>query len=555
MLNADLFKKNNNSLPFVFLLVLVFVVLKLFMLSNAFHVDTMLYVDAVRAFIATGKIPEDFFFLHRIVNVWLYLPFYYFFKMPGVAGATLLFYLLFGVFYMRVVKEIFNAKTALFSFLLLTFTPAALITVTHLKEDFNALLFLFASLSLLLSLHRKDLKKQALFCFFSGIVFSLGLLAKDTLLFLGILPLLLIGVDRNKILFRRNSFFNYICFVMGVILLLLLLCPAYLTQVLRLFNDAQIYRLAIFSLEKNLWKHNSYILLKSLLHVWWLIPLFFYGVYDAVKTKQLRRIGFAFVFTVYLFFLGGSNGFRMRLGFWLGLLFIPTAVYALFETVSQRFKLKIFFMVGLLLISISNFIVVYPLLDLRSKVNFVEIFYSEAAKKIPEGSLVIGMDTLDVLKFFAGDKISYQSHPLNPLVAEIDKFISDLKVKNQEGVRIFVLPDFFNYGGSNVNYLRQELFAAFKLSESYLGFYSMYHHMDYFVKEDSYVKTLQAKIKTGTLKILDKGEIPLNNSAAKIVIKECIYQDLEGKQSSIIYYVYKNIVLPLRTAKVYELIA
>lgn len=550
----EVVKKIKNIIPLTLLFGVVFLVFKHFMLNNAFHVDTMLYVDAVRAFLKTGMIPDDFFFLHRICNVWIYLPFYHLFGISGVSALTLGVYLLFGVFYIQVVEKIFDRRCALFSFLVISFVPSVMISVTHLKEDFNALLFLFASVSVALCQTHRFFRKEQVACFLSGVLFALGLLCKDTGVFFILLPVTAICVGNEK-----KYSFSVLCskllsFGIGVTLLITIVCPAYIKQVLRLFTSEDVFRLSVFSLDGSLWQRNCSMLLKSLSYAWLLIPAFLYGLYLCLKHKRNMQFVFVVIFLVYLFFLGGSNGFRMRLGLWLSVCFVPLAVSGLLAIPLCAKKFRIFCSLLLCALTILNFVSVYHFLNLRRQINFVEQFYSQAAAAIPDDSVVIGMDTLKVIKFFAGDRLVYKTHPLFPDEKQIKIFKNELSEYGRAGKRIFMLPDFFSYGGRNVELLRETLFNAYSFEEAYLGFYAMYHHMDYFVTLSRYLQMLKNQKEIVVLNFHVKGEIPLIDGD-KILIKEIVYTDRKKQEGRTLFYLYKNIVLPLRTAKVYELVA
>lgn len=556
-----MFFKHKSFLAASFLFLFVFAVFKMFTLNTAFHVDTMIYVNGVKSLMTSGKLPVDFFFFHRIVNVWLYLPFFLFFEMNGIAWVTILLYLLFGFFYVSFLSKGFGRLCALFSFLLVSFAPATLITVTHLKEDYNAMLFCFISLGLAISFYRNVEKysavRQYVVSAMTGLFFGLGLLCKETLVFAFIAPFSFILFSGEKKLFNKtkivNIFAMLFCFCLGV----LVLCPDYIDQVLKLVSGDEFYRITVFSLKAKYWKFALGQMGKGF-YMWWvLLPGFFYAVYVLIRQRKFMLLVFPFMFFVYLFFLGGSNGFWLRLTVWVLVWSVPVSVYGFLSfadvfcgTVKKNVQVVVFFL--FLVASFFNFKHVYPLLDLRKNINFMETFYTNCLDGAPDGSVVIGMDNLDVLAFFEGDRFVYKKHSINVTEKEVDDFIAGLKEDIASGKRVFMLPDFFSYSENFEKYFQQQVESSFYMHESYTGLYSFYHRMDYFMDYDTYLEDLVQKRNVDVIEEKDEGIILLNDSGDKLEIKEISLKENTGEIFSFKVFFYKGVLVPLTQKTLFE---
>jgi hypothetical protein len=115
-------------------------------LHRPYHLDTVLYVEDILAFLRDRAAPSAF--PTRPGNAWAYLPAYALLGEAGLRwtnvvtlGATLALYLL-------ALRRDFGETEAWASAVTLATTPAIVLTVTHLKEDTNALVLLAAALAL-----------------------------------------------------------------------------------------------------------------------------------------------------------------------------------------------------------------------------------------------------------------------------------------------------------------------------------------------------------------------------------------------------------------------
>ncbi len=145
-----------------------------------YHFDTALYLQSVRDAAHTGTLVHPF--PTRPLDTYVYWIADRLWGVGGPAVASVIAIGLFAAAYYAAVKRFFGAPVGFASTLLVLFTPATLITVTHLKEDFWALLML--AVALILAASGGWMRALA-----AGIAFGLSLLFKEVPIFA--LPLLL----------------------------------------------------------------------------------------------------------------------------------------------------------------------------------------------------------------------------------------------------------------------------------------------------------------------------------------------------------------------------
>jgi len=112
-----------------------------------YHIDTVGYVEAAKTALATGTPPRAT--ESRFLNAYWYIPFLWVAHEQGIKALSVSLVLAFSLFYYLVVRREWGRHVAITASLMLLTTPAAVITVTHLKEDFAGLLLLVVALWIL----------------------------------------------------------------------------------------------------------------------------------------------------------------------------------------------------------------------------------------------------------------------------------------------------------------------------------------------------------------------------------------------------------------------
>jgi hypothetical protein len=152
----------------------------LYTLPYPYHLDTVGYLKWIQDYASTGKVPSDF----RLTNTYLYFYPVQVFGEVGIKVVMVTVITLFTGCYYLLVKRDFCTTTAFTSALVLLTVPTTLIAVTHLKEDYNALLFLVLALLLL------KVRLTWRYSVAAGGCYGLALLFKD--FSLALMPILLV---------------------------------------------------------------------------------------------------------------------------------------------------------------------------------------------------------------------------------------------------------------------------------------------------------------------------------------------------------------------------
>lgn len=137
-----------------------------------YHIDTVGYVEAARTALATGTPPPAFD--SRFLNAYWYIPFLWVGHEQGIKALSVSLVLAFSLFYYLVVRREFGRLVAIAASLMLLTTPATVITVTHLKEDFAGLLLLVTALWIV----GRDASLPRIA--FAGFLYGLACLSKET---------------------------------------------------------------------------------------------------------------------------------------------------------------------------------------------------------------------------------------------------------------------------------------------------------------------------------------------------------------------------------------
>jgi hypothetical protein len=486
----------------------------IFTLASPYHLDTVIYLESVEQILQADEVVHPF--SNRFLNAYLYLLPVALWGEAGVKWLTVLTAGLFLVGYYFLVRRNFASFLALPSALLLASAPVTVMTVTHLKEDYNALL-LFTLSALVLG--RRPTAARALP---AGVLYGLSLLCKEFPLFLG--PFLIAYIyllQHNPRSFRE--LFDYrravgslpalLTFLLGLAVVLFLLMPEYFSVIGSM--TASPYNgqfLGPFSRIQgkgfNLWKEG----------ILYLHPVSWLAVLALVRALRLRRfmtllwfITFAAVFLV----LSNTTVVRARVFgpalFFLLPLIVDGAV-ALFEGIpklvealrrrngggegspalgrilfrplpGKTFDLPrtaVFILVAGL--SLMQAAYVMPTLEYRLKYHPQKEFFGALGESLPPDALLLGMDNCRVATYYSG--LQCLRHPVDPDEGQYRDFLKEV-ASRREGRRLFILPDFMAYDRDGV--LRENLGKDFKLEEAYAGITEDFHRLTYGKDMDSVI--------------------------------------------------------------------
>lgn len=511
------------DLRLILLLAVVALFYSAFTQRAPYHADTASYVESAKEFLATGAFSRSFD--RRLLNVYAYVPFVWAMGASGIKALSIVAVLGFCVFYYLTLRREFDTGVAVGASLLLLSVPASVITVTHLKEDFFALLFLTAALWMLgpaPSLRR---------CAGAGAAFGLACLSKEYPLIL--LPFMLGQValrrtpvdglrDLLRITWLRGAAPAWGAFVVVAAATILLISPrhlAYLYAATASPHTGQFLGVgsAVQPIGFQFWREGMLYL--AGVHLV-LLPL----VVGALWRGQLTRLLWFFgALSTFLFF---SNLSVVR-----GRLFAATAFFtapliadalsrALAWVIHRRHAAQapvekpsrarpgqgraplplreapsgapVALHAGALYAIITAFALlqvsyVLPTLTYRLAYPPQAEFYGGVRDSLPSNRLLLGMDNCVLARYYGDCPCLARS--LDPGAAGSQAFLAALS--ESLAVRpVYVLPDFFSYDSGGV--LRREFQKTFRLERAYMKLGEDYHDMTYGLRMSEVVRKIEA---------------------------------------------------------------
>ncbi|MBF0457537.1 MAG: glycosyltransferase family 39 protein [Nitrospirae bacterium] len=474
-------------------------VLLAFTLREPYHYDTVLYMKTVDVFKDSSKL--QCFFDARCVTGYTLVP------LSIILGKltlpiTIALSALAGLFFYYLwIKELAGFRSAFISTLFLFATPAALMTITHLKEDFIGLMYMTAALWL-------AGKGRPSYCkYISGIVLGLAILSKDTItLFLPFFAFyvyitsadikdawtdMLIPANLKKGLIRVGIIMSAAIIVSFIIdsshfigLIRKTKSP-YDGQFLGVFSD-------LFSTGVAFWRYG----VGDILFIGQFIGLAApFMVND--RRKRLISLAFAIQFLAISDFYCNITVVKYRHFLWPGLMSFPIMAVALDELL-KRYKIKeslsniLIYGVS---ISISTvlFLDVYPALSFHSRYNPVADFFKNATIA-KDNATVLGMDNCVFVPYFMG--LQCGVHPLNPSETQAGEYAHGVLTALESGEKIYLLPDFFSYDRNGT--LRAAFSETFTGRMVYKNWFIDFHAMDYGYSPDELKDNLLNQYTPGT---------------------------------------------------------
>lgn len=298
-------------------------------LSSPYHYDTVAYIKGIKDFIEKGTF--GYYFSSRFLNTYFYaVPTILFgevgFKILNVIVITLFLFL-----YYFLLKRDYSKNNAFLSALLIFSIPATVITTTHLKEDYNSLLFF--AISLLVIGKGPNLTKS----FIAGVFYGISFLFKEFPLVLfpfltGYLYLKVNEVKKWKDFFSYKQFLRFlppfISLIFGFLVIVFLINPNHFSHV---FSRTKIPHMAHFlgpfskmqNIGIEMWKEG--ILYAYPLHFILLIslPLF-------IKQKNFFALLWLSAFLVLFIFTSNITTVRAYHFVWASFFIIPVIIGTFF---------------------------------------------------------------------------------------------------------------------------------------------------------------------------------------------------------------------------------
>jgi hypothetical protein len=456
-------------------------------LSSPYHYDTVAYLEAILDLLETGQYEQ--LIPARMFNLYPYLLPVAILGQAGLKATNIVIVILFLIAYYVLLKRDFSVYTAFLSSLLMLSIPSSVITVTHLKEDFNALLLLTASFILL------GRGAGRLRSFASGAALGLAFLFKE-------LPLLMVpflvayivvnsGEVKNfkEFSIRRpylNSLPYVVSFVAGFIASIMVFQPEHFFLLYSLWAGPGAGKIhGIFSKMQYIgfrsWK-------EGLLYAYPLHVLLILSVIVFIRNKKLNAILWLLIATATYLLISNNTGVKPRHFLWSAAFSLPViieAVVLLLRGVDTKKAVAglLFLHIGVFGVAIFNVLEGLPALEFRNKRNAQEAFYGGLKKALPVNSVLLGMDFCMLASHYSG--FDCMVHPTFPDEESCQKFLDEVERVLQRG-KAYRIPDFFSYDRKGV--CEKMYYDRFEEHEAYSGYLENFHMMTYGKRTEKYIR-------------------------------------------------------------------
>ncbi len=443
-------------------------------LWTPYFLDTFSYLSWVRSYLETGTFPGSF----RLMNVYTYVLPYRAFGEVGLKLITVALASLFAGFYYELVRRDFCPPVAVGACLLCLTAPASLITISHLKEDFNALAFL--ALAFVLAASSSPKRAAA-----AGAAYGVSILYKEfAVIYAPFLVVYLHAKSRGeegwlavKSLKRTVSLVSLS--VVSALAAIAVLAPHryqdflwlssshYTGQFLGFFSEQQTignqmweeavlylspwYFLALVPAAAA-FKHNE-----GMAPIYLAAALTSYGILSNTTVVHARHYG------PVLFFLCPLvvEGARLCLTF-LGSKFRQLEPAALSLGLAA-------------VLALLQLLYLRPTLTYRISFNPQLHFYGGLAERLPEKAVLVGGDNGPIAHYYSRAPVIRA--PVDAGDRDYEQFASELKERLESGHSVFVLPDYLAYDGTGT--IRRRLPEEFVLNPFYTALGEDYHAMTY----------------------------------------------------------------------------
>jgi hypothetical protein len=437
--------------------------------------------------------------------------------LPVTTALTALFALL---FYYLWIRRIFSFSEGFLSALLFFFIPASIITITHVKEDFTAFMFLFAAFLMA----SKD--KPAFMRPLSGLTFGLALVSKDMpFIFFPFYfaYLYIMGAEfehsYEKLLSKENLKTGCKNILITFSLAMIVSFAIDRHHFINLFNktaspyDGQFMGVFSQMLPVGLasWKHGIGAFLFSLQFISIAAPFF-------AKTKKEKLIYFIFCiqFIALSVFISNLTVVKYRHYVWTSFLCLPPMLFTA-KNLLLRLKLNkkmaasaLYIVFGIT--AIVLFLSTRPALDFHSRYNPVSYIYKNSGID-KTNSIVLGVDNCVFARYFKG--LTCDVHPIDPSESEALAFAAEINKYLDEGKNVYILPDFFSYDRHRN---MERVFAqGFRYLPAKTALFSDFHYMEYGYSLNQYKAKLR---RTYSIQADVQCEIPYSKSAVELFYDE-----------------------------------
>jgi hypothetical protein len=464
-----------SQLPLLLLCALSATFFGMYTLPYPYHLDTFGYIKWIQAYTGTGKFPSDF----RLVNTYLY---FYPVQVVGEVGIKVIMVTVIVLFtgcYYLLVKRNFCITTAFTSALVLLTAPTTLIAVTHLKEDYNALLFLV--LALLLLKPRLTWRNSAV----AGGCYGFSLLLKEFALPLAPILVAYLHVQHHEIRDYRSLFavkkiwqslFLLVTFIAGTLLVCSVVHTERFSDYFRMAASPYLGQfLGPFSSVQNrgyrLWN-------EAILHLFPSYLIFFVCVIGAVWRQQILKLLYFAAAVILFVILSNTTVIQMRhyspVLLFLAPLILDALLIVVRRMIPQAFVQALIVHASVVLFMVFQLRDVLPTIEYRLRYNPHAEFYLPLKHLLPPNALLLGMDNCPIASYYTG--FPCRQHPVDADAQRYQRFAQ--RIRSEVTQRpVFLIPDFFSY--DRLGEVRKNFPQEFKLSAVFSKLSEDYHAMTY----------------------------------------------------------------------------
>jgi hypothetical protein len=461
-------------------------------LSSPYHYDTAAYLEAISDLLETGHYEQ--IIPARMFNIYPYVLPVAILGEAGFKAANIVIVTLFLIAYYVLLRRHFSVNTAFLSSLLMLSIPSSVITVTHLKEDFSALLLLTVSFILL---HKGAGRLSS---FASGATLGLAFLFKE-------IPLLMVPflaayivissseVKSFKDLCARRPYSDSLPYVVslaaGFITSIMIFQPEHFFLLYSLWTGPGVGKVhGILSKMQTIgfqsWKNG-------LLYAYPLHLLLILSVLVFMKHRNLNGILWLLASIAIYMLISNNTAVKPRHFLWSAAFSLPVTietVVLLLRGVDTRKSLA-----GILLLHIGVFGVVIfnvleglPALEFRSKHNAQEAFFGGLKTALPADSVLLGVDFCMLASYYSG--FDCMVHPTFPDEQSCQKFLDEVERSVRRG-KMYRLPDFFSYDRGGI--CEKIYYERFEEREVYSSYLEDFHLMTYGKRTEKYISDVIGK--------------------------------------------------------------
>ncbi|MBF0319685.1 MAG: glycosyltransferase family 39 protein [Nitrospirae bacterium] len=478
------------------------VILFAYTLKEPYHYDTVLYMKTVDTFAASSKL--QCFFDARCLVGYTLIPLSIVIGQLTLPVTMAICALLALFFYYLWIKDLAGYRAALISTLFLFITPASLMTITHLKEDFIGLMYMSAALWL------AGKGRPPYFKYISGIVLGLAILSKDTITlflpffaFYAYMSAVDIKDSLTDVLKKSNLKTGLIHagIVLGVALAVsFIIDSSHFIGLIRKTKspyDGQFLGVfsALFATGIGFWRYGVGSVLFFAQFIGLAAPFL---VKDRVR--RLIYTAFAVEFLAISDFYCNITVVKYRHFLWPGLMSFPIMAVAL-EEILIKYKVKestinVYLYGASVLISIVLFMSVSPALSFHARYNPIADFFKNAGIA-KDNATVLGMDNCVFVPYFT--KMECGIHPPDPSEAAAREYARGVLSGMEGGKKIYLLPDFFSYDKKGT--LRKAFSDSFTGNMVYRNWFVDFHMMDYGYSLDELKGSILSQYPRGTCSV------------------------------------------------------